>query len=53
MQRKGIVPIPVPGGLGLEAAGRVTAVGAAVTALRVPLTDAGRWGCSVCFSPPA
>jgi NADPH:quinone reductase len=30
-QRKGAVPIPLPGGLGLEGAGRVTAVGSAVT----------------------
>ena len=31
MQRRGDVPIPLPGGLGLEAAGRVTAVGPEVT----------------------
>ncbi len=30
-QRKGAVPIPLPGVLGLEGAGRVTAVGSAVT----------------------
>jgi NADPH:quinone reductase len=30
-QRKGAAPIPLPGGLGLEGAGRVTAVGSAVT----------------------
>lgn len=35
MQRKGLAPIPVPGGLGLEAAGRVTAVGASVTNVSV------------------
>lgn len=30
MQRQGVVPIPLPAGLGLEGAGRVTAVGSAV-----------------------
>ncbi|MXQ14225.1 quinone oxidoreductase family protein [Microvirga makkahensis] len=30
-QRKGAVPIPLPGGLGLEGAGRVTTIGSAVT----------------------
>ncbi|HLM39829.1 MAG TPA: quinone oxidoreductase [Microvirga sp.] len=34
-QRKGAVPIPLPGGLGLEGAGRVTAVGSAVTNVAV------------------
>lgn len=32
--RSGLYPIPLPGGLGVEAAGRVVAVGAGVTALR-------------------
>jgi NADPH:quinone reductase len=32
--RRGIYPMPLPGGLGLEAAGRVVAVGAGVTTLR-------------------
>jgi NADPH2:quinone reductase len=35
MQRRGAVPIPVPGGLGLEGAGRVTAVGLGVTNVAV------------------
>ena len=35
MQRKGAVPIPLPGGIGLEAAGRVTAVGSDVTNVAV------------------
>ncbi|MGH1588693.1 quinone oxidoreductase family protein [Methylobacterium phyllosphaerae] len=35
MQRKGLAPIPVPGGLGLEAAGVVKAVGASVTNVSV------------------
>jgi NADPH2:quinone reductase len=35
MQRKGSVKIPLPGGLGLEAAGRVTAVGTDVFNVRV------------------
>ena len=34
-QRKGAVPIQLPGGLGLEGAGRVTAVGSAVTNVAV------------------
>jgi NADPH2:quinone reductase len=34
-QRKGAVPIPLPSGLGLEGAGRVTAVGSAVTNVTV------------------
>ena len=34
-QRKGAVPIPLPGGLGLEGAGRVTAVDSAVTNVAV------------------
>src|SRR5271165_3849887 len=33
-QRNGAVPIPLPSGLGLEAAGRVTAVGAGVENVR-------------------
>lgn len=41
MQRKGIVPVPLPSGLGLEAAGRVTAVGPEV--LEVSVGD--RVGC--------
>ncbi len=35
MQRRGSVPIPLPGGLGLEGAGRVTAVGPGVTNVAV------------------
>jgi NADPH2:quinone reductase len=35
MQRRGAVPIPLPGGLGLEGAGRVTAVGPGVTDVAV------------------
>lgn len=35
MQRRGAAPIPLPGGLGLEGAGRVTAVGSAVTNVNV------------------
>ncbi len=35
MQRSGAVPIPTPSGLGLEAAGRVAAVGAAVSQVAV------------------
>lgn len=35
MQRKGAVPIPLPGGLGLEGAGRVAAIGAEVVGLEV------------------
>jgi NADPH:quinone reductase len=35
MQRRGAVPIPVPGGIGLEGAGRVTAVGPDVTNVAV------------------
>src|SRR5687768_2783396 len=35
MQRRGAVPIPLPGGLGLEGAGRVTAVGPDVTNVAV------------------
>ena len=35
MQRRGAVPIPVPGGLGLEGAGRVTAIGPGVTDVAV------------------
>src|SRR5438132_5672949 len=35
MQRKGAVPIPLPSGLGLEAAGRVTAIGSGVTGVAV------------------
>jgi NADPH:quinone reductase len=34
-QRKGAVPIPLPGGIGLEGAGRVTAVGSAATNVAV------------------
>jgi NADPH2:quinone reductase len=34
-QRRGAVPIPVPGGLGLEGAGRVAAVGDGVTEIAV------------------
>ncbi len=34
-QRKGAVPIPLPSGLGLEGAGRVTAVGAGVSSVQV------------------
>lgn len=35
MQRSGAVPIPIPGGIGLEAAGRVLEVGPDVTNVRV------------------
>ena len=35
MQRNGAVPIPLPSGIGLEGAGRVTAVGSAVTNVAV------------------
>lgn len=35
MQRKGTVPVPLPSGLGLEGAGRVTAIGPGVTNIRV------------------
>ncbi|MEQ6289198.1 alcohol dehydrogenase catalytic domain-containing protein [Vogesella sp. GCM10023246] len=34
MQRNGAVPIPLPSGLGLEGAGRVTAVGDGVSTVR-------------------
>ncbi len=33
--RTGLYPMPLPGGLGMEAAGEVTAVGAGVTGLKV------------------
>jgi len=35
MQRQGTVPVPFPGGIGLEAAGHVAAVGSAVTNVAV------------------
>src|SRR5207244_5922256 len=35
MQRQGAVPIPLPSGLGLEGAGRVTAIGSAVRNISV------------------
>jgi len=35
MQRSGAVPIPIPGGIGLEAAGRVLEVGPDVTNVKV------------------
>lgn len=35
MQRKGAVPIPVPGGIGLEAAGTVVAIGSGVSDVAV------------------
>ncbi|CAB3810622.1 quinone oxidoreductase family protein [Paraburkholderia fynbosensis] len=35
MHRRGAVPIPVPGGIGLEGAGHVTAVGSAVSNIAV------------------